>query len=74
MVGERGRLVLPQATRSRLNIESGDVLVLVEAEDGVVLMPRQALLRRVRAEFAGTPLVEELLADRREASRDEDRA
>jgi AbrB family looped-hinge helix DNA binding protein len=73
-VGDRGRLVLPQAIRSRLGIDSGDVLVVVEADDGIVLMPRQALLRRVRAGFGGAPLVDELLADRREASLDEDRA
>jgi hypothetical protein len=57
-----------------LGIESGDVLVLVESEQGILLTPRQGLLRQVRADFAGAPLVDELLAERREAAQLEERA
>jgi len=49
-------------------------LVLLETTDGLVLLTRDQLRRRVRDELAGADLVNELLADRRRESAAEDAA
>jgi len=64
----RGRVTVPSDLRSRLRWDSGARLVMVETPDAVVLMTRQQLRDRVRHDFAGLRLVDELLAERREAA------
>lgn len=73
-VGDRGRLVVPAEVRQRLGFEEGTVLVLVEAPDGIVLLTREQLRRRVADELRGTDLVTSLLSDRRAAAAAEDAA
>ena len=71
-VGDRGRLVLPAGVRERYGIGEGTELVLVESPEGLALLTREQLKRRVRANLAGPSLVEDLLADRRSAAEQED--
>ncbi len=73
-MGDRGRLVIPAELRERAGLDEGSALLLLEAADGVVLLTREQLKRRVRADLAGTDLVAELLADRRAAAAEEDAA
>lgn len=72
VVGDRGRLVLPAEVRDRNGIREGTELVLLETPDGLALLTRDQLKRRVRAELAGPSLVTDLLADRRAAAKKED--
>jgi AbrB family looped-hinge helix DNA binding protein len=65
VVGDRGRLVVPAELRERAGLSEGTPLVLIEAPDGLVLLTREQLKARVRAELAGLDLVKELLAERR---------
>ena len=67
-LGNRGRLVIPAEVRERRGLAEGSVLVLVDAEDGLVLLSRDQLHARVAADLAGHDLVGELLADRRRAA------
>jgi len=72
-MGDRGRLVIPSELRERAGLDEGTALVLLETDDGVVLLTREQLKRRVQQDLAGTDLVAELLADRRAAAASEDR-
>lgn len=72
-VGDRGRLVLPAELRTRTGLTEGVPLIALETDGGIVLMTRAQLLRRVRDEFAGVDLVDELLAERRQAAVKEQR-
>lgn len=72
-MGDRGRLVVPAELRERAGLQEGRPLVLVETDAGVVLLTREQLKARVRADLTGLDLVDELLAGRRAAARDEDR-
>ena len=74
VVGDRGRLVVPVEVRERVGLEPGTPLVLLETPSGLVLLTRQQLRDRVRAELAGLDLVSELLAERRAAASVEDAA
>lgn len=71
-VGNRGRLVLPADVRQRSGIQEGTDLILLETPDGIALLTRDQLKRRVRGQLAGSSLVDELLAERRRASGIED--
>ena len=71
-MGDRGRLVIPAEVRDRSGLREGQVLVLLEAPGGLVLLPRDELRRRVRADLAGADLVGDLLAERRSDARTED--
>lgn len=71
-VGNRGRLVLPADVRQRSGIQEGTELILLETPDGIALLTRDQLKRRVRGQLAGSSLVDELLAERRRASGIED--
>lgn len=71
-VGERGRLVLPAQVRERHGIGEGTELVLVEASDGLALLTRAQLKRRVREDLTGPSLVADLIAERRAAAQIED--
>jgi AbrB family looped-hinge helix DNA binding protein len=74
VVGDRGRVVLPAEVRSRQSLSPGTPLVLLETPDGLVLLTREQLRRRVKADLAGTDLVRALLDERRAAAATEDRA
>ncbi len=73
-MGDRGRLVVPAELRERAGLHEGRVLSLVETPHGVVLMTREQLKDRVRADLRGLSLVDELLVERRTASSSEDAA
>jgi len=58
--------------RERSGLVTGTVLTLLETPDGLVLMTREQLLQRVRADLSGFGLVGELLDERRaEADRED---
>lgn len=68
-MGDRGRLVMPAELRDRLHLRSGSPLLIVETNDGIVLVTREQAKRLVRQQLAGgASLVEELIADRRSAA------
>lgn len=67
-VGTKGRLVVPAEVRQRAGLDEGVELILLEAPDGVVLLTREQLRARVRAELDGLDLVGSLLEDRRRAA------
>ena len=64
--------MVPAELRERAGLREGCPLVLVETDAGVVLLTREQLKARVRADLTGLDLVEELLAERRAASHQED--
>jgi AbrB family looped-hinge helix DNA binding protein len=72
VVGDRGRIVVPADVRERAGLRAGTPLILLETPDGLVLLTRDQLQARVRAELAGLDLVADLLADRRRAAAEED--
>ncbi|HUP69393.1 MAG TPA: AbrB/MazE/SpoVT family DNA-binding domain-containing protein [Acidimicrobiales bacterium] len=74
VVGDRGRMVVPADVRERTGISEGTVLVMLETPTGLVLLTREQLRDRVRAELADVDLVTELLAERRRQSAAEDAA
>ncbi len=75
-VGPKGRVVVPAPIRKELGIEEGTELMARVEGDGIVLEPRAAALKRLRARFAhirsDVSLVDELIADRREEARREE--
>ena len=72
-MGDRGRLVVPAELRARAGLHPGQPLVLVESDNGIVLLTREQLKARVRGDLAGLDLVGDLLADRARSSATEDR-
>ena len=72
-MGDRGRLVVPAELRARAGLDPGQPLVLVESENGIVLLTREQLKARVRGDLAGLDLVGDLLAERARSSTAEDR-
>ena len=74
MVGDRGRIVVPSDVRERAGLHKGTPLVLIETPTGLILLTREQLKARVRADLAGRDLVRELLADRRAQADAEDAA
>lgn len=74
VVGDRGRIVVPAEVRERADLREGTPLVMIEAPDGLVLLTREQLKARVRADLAGLDLVNELLAERRAQSDADDAA
>ncbi len=77
-VGPQGRLVVPAPLRRRLGVAPGDVLVARIDDNRLVLEQREAVLARLRARLAVVPadidMADELIAERREAARQERRA
>ncbi|WP_287128161.1 AbrB/MazE/SpoVT family DNA-binding domain-containing protein [Candidatus Cyanaurora vandensis] len=74
-LGRQGRLVIPVALRQILGFEEGDTLVARE-EAGRLVLEKQAMVKqRLKARFAQVPkersLVDELIAERREAAKRE---
>ena len=72
-VGPKGRIVIPVEIRRRLGLHEGSELVAVLEGGGVLLLPRDAVKRRLRGMFAGvtTSMAEELIHDRRVAAAEE---
>jgi AbrB family looped-hinge helix DNA binding protein len=74
VVGDRGRIVVPAEVRQRAGLNEGTPLVLIETPDGLILLTREQIKARVRADLSGLDLVEELLAERRAQADAEDDA
>ncbi len=75
-VNENGRVVIPAAFRKALGIEAGDEVVLSIQDDELRITTQQRRIQRARrrARQYGKPgmsLVDELLAERREAAKNE---
>jgi AbrB family looped-hinge helix DNA binding protein len=72
-VGPKGRVVIPVAIRRQLGLTEGSELVAIVEGDGVLLLPRAAVKRRLRSLFAGasSSLADEHIAERRAAARRE---
>lgn len=72
-VGPEGRVLIPAEVRRAVGLEPGTrVVVAVEGEQ-VVLIPRDAIKRRLRQMFAGVEgsMAEDLIAERQaEAAQD----
>ena len=75
-MGPKGRVVIPVDIRRRLGIEEGSEMVALVDGDGVLLLPRSAVRRRLRKMFAGveTSMATELIRDRRAAASAENEA
>lgn len=71
-MGDRGRIVVPAEVRDRAGLTAGTPLLLLETPTGLVLLTREQLRARVRADLAGTDLVSELLDERRANAAAED--
>jgi len=75
-VNENGRVVIPAAFRKALGINAGDEIVVRMVDDELRITTLKRRLERaqwlVRKHVKpGTSLVDELIAERREAARDE---
>jgi AbrB family looped-hinge helix DNA binding protein len=75
-VNENGRVVIPASFRKRLGIRVGDEVVLRIQDDELRITTLKRSIERaqrlVRKHVKpGTSLVDELIAERREAARDE---
>lgn len=74
-MGAQGRLVIPAELRRALNLKPGDRLIARQEGDSLVLERREAIEQRLFARFAQIPkevsLVDELIAERREAAQRE---
>jgi AbrB family looped-hinge helix DNA binding protein len=68
--------VIPVEIRRRLGLAEGSQLVAVVEGDGVLLLPRAAVKKRLRGMFAGvgTSMATELLRGRRAAAAEESRS
>lgn len=63
---------MPAEVRERAGLTAGTPLLLLETPTGIVLLTREQLRARVRADLAGVDLVAELLAERRANAAEED--
>ncbi len=75
-VNENGRVVIPAAFRKALGIEAGDEVVLRIQDDELRITTQQRRIQRARSRAQrylrpDTSLVDELLAERREAAKHE---
>lgn len=66
-VGPKGRVVIPAPIRRLLGIEQGTRLTVLVDGEAVVLVPRDAVERRLHAIFSGVPasMARELIQERR---------
>ena len=67
-VGPKGRIVIPAALRRELGIGEGSQLVARVEGGGLVLVPKEAIRRRLRDRFAGVQgsMADELIKERGE--------
>jgi bifunctional DNA-binding transcriptional regulator/antitoxin component of YhaV-PrlF toxin-antitoxin module len=74
-LGRQGRLVIPVALRQLLGFEEGDTLIAREQSGRLVLEKQTLVKQRLKARFAKVSkersLVDELIAERREAAQRE---
>ena len=75
-VNENGRVVIPASFRKALGINVGDEVVLRIEEDELRITTQQGRIHRAQRRARqyvkpGTSLVDDLLAERRKAARDE---
>lgn len=75
-VSQNGRVVIPVSFRKALGINVGDEVLLRLQEDELRITTQQRRIQRAQRRAQrylkpGSSLVDELLAERREASRDE---
>ena len=74
-LGRQGRLVIPASLRRSLGLEEGDRLVARQDGNRLVLEKPEQIKQRLKARFAQVPaerrLVDELIAERRQESRQE---
>jgi AbrB family looped-hinge helix DNA binding protein len=75
-VNENGRVVIPSSFRKALGIEIGDEVVLRIEDDELRITTQQRRIQRAQRRARqyvkhGTSLVDELLAERREAAKRE---
>lgn len=74
-LGRQGRLVIPAALRRLLGFEEGDTLIAREEAGRLVFEKQERIKQRLKARFAQVPkdrsLVNELIAERREAAKKE---
>jgi len=74
-VNENGRVVIPSSFRKALGIQVGDEVVLRIEDDELRITTQQRRIqraqRRARQYVKGSSLVDELLAERREAAKHE---
>ncbi len=75
-VNENGRVVIPSSFRKALGIQIGDEVVLRIEDDELRITTQQRRIQRAQRRARqylkrGTSLVEELLAERREAAKHE---
>lgn len=71
-VGNKGRVVLPADVRARHNWAEGTTLIAIESGNGVVLVERSEALKLIRAQLAGTDVVDDLFRERRAEAAHED--
>jgi len=66
-VGPKGRVVIPAAIRRQLGIEQGTRLTVLVDGEAVILVPRDAVERRLHAIFSGVAasMAGELMEERR---------
>ncbi len=75
-LAENGRVVIPAQVRKDLGVESGGEIILERQENGYRLTTRRQRIEEARRNIRryikpGVSLVDELLAERREAARHE---
>jgi AbrB family looped-hinge helix DNA binding protein len=75
-VSENGRVVIPSSFRKALGIQVGDEVVLRLEDDELRITTQQRRIQRAQSRARqlvkrGTSLVDELLAERREAAKRE---
>ncbi len=75
-ISHNGRLVIPASFRQALHIKAGDEVVLQMEDDELRITTQQRRIERAQRRARrylnpGTSLVDELLAERREAAKNE---
>jgi len=75
-IGENGRGVIPAAVRRALGVDAGDEIILEEENNEFHITTQRGRIERARQRIRkyikpGTSLVDELLAERREAAKNE---
>lgn len=73
-IGTQGRIVLPRELREQLGAEEGATYVAHVDDGRLILESRDAILRRLRArarQLDGGPVVDELIAERRQEAAEE---
>ena len=57
VVGDRGRIVVPAEVRERAHLVEGTALVMLDTPKGLVLLTRDQLRARVRADLSEVDLM-----------------